>query len=191
MQSSKCFLFSFFFFFFFSNSPRRERNKVQGGREWGERSCWPTPVTISCMFDLMFFEKRVHRTSQCPCPVPIRWESVCVGGALNHKWHPASSGTIWESEPAREEQNVPCIHPFARRRRLHSRLLTIASNYPHFFFSSSSWWNGHGARLSCVSVRLRWWNRKKKKGGGAAKKRDSMCLSEWRWRVSVWLVNPV
>lgn len=28
----------------------------------------------------------------------------------------------------------PSIHPFAHRCRLHSRLLTIASNYPHYFF---------------------------------------------------------
>ena len=30
-----------------------------------------------------------------------------------------------------------------------------------------------------------------RKGVAMEKKRDSMCLSEWRWRVSVWLVNPV
>lgn len=33
---------------------------------------------------------------------------------LNHKWHPASPGTIWESEPAQEEQNVPSIHQSIR-----------------------------------------------------------------------------
>ena len=86
------------------------------------------------------------------------------------------------------------IHPFAHHCRLHSRLLTIASNYPHcfffFFFSFFFPFTADeiltepvsAARLCC-------------RGGEAEvaieRKIDSMCLSEWRWRVSVWLVNPV
>lgn len=39
----------------------------------------------------------------------------------------------------------------------------------------------------CLSVSAR----RGEKGVSLERKRDSMCLSEWRWRVSVWLVNPV
>lgn len=45
------------------------------------------------------------------------------------------------------------------------------------------WWNPLSACLSCVCLA--------EKGAALRRKRDSMCLTEWRWRVSVWLVNPV
>ncbi len=44
----------------------------------------------------------------------VLFPSVERLGPLNHKWHPASPGTIWESQPAQEEQNVPSIHPSIR-----------------------------------------------------------------------------
>ena len=51
------------------------KTECRGRESEGEKSCRPAPVTVSCMFDLMFFEKRVQGTSQWPCPVPIRREA--------------------------------------------------------------------------------------------------------------------
>lgn len=62
------------------------------------------------------------------------------------------------------------IRPFAHRCCQHSRPLTIATNYPHFFFFVPAADEiPTERRLSCVCLR--------EKGAVQQRKRDSMCLS--------------
>lgn len=87
------------------------------------------------------------------------------------------------------------IHPFAHRccRRLHfSRLLTISQAITLTFFFKllmKSSQNLPQPRLCEADGEDR--ERDKRGEGAIERKKDSMCLCEWRWRVSVWLVNPV
>lgn len=123
----------------------------------------------------------------------VLFPSVERLGPLNHKWHPASPGTIWEPEPAQEEQNVPSIHPSIRPplppalKTSHHRKQLPSLFFCFFFFFPLPLMKSSQSLVSAVCLCCR--------GGEAEvaieRKIDSMCLSEWRWRVSVWLVNPV
>lgn len=95
----------------------------------------------------------------------------------------------------------PSIHPFSRplppalktshhRNQLPSLFLFYFSPlfFPLLLMKSSQ-----SLSQLCVCVGESRPERGEAEGGFFffEKKRDSMCLSEWRWRVSVWLVNPV
>lgn len=77
--------------------------------------------------------------------------------------------------PHRRNKMFPLsIYPFAHCCRLHSRLLTIATNYPHFFFFFFyCWWNPHRACLSCVSVLVRQTQRER---GRDREEKEKVCV---------------
>lgn len=139
------------FFFFWDK-------RVNQSAEWGqseERSCRSAPVTVSCMFDLTF----LWGTSAGDVTMAhVLFPSAERLGPLNHKWHPGrpqpgNNMSVCARTGGTKCSLKPSTHLFAHRCRLHSRLHTIASNYPHFFPPFfNRWWNPHRACLSCVCV---------------------------------------
>lgn len=146
----------------------------------------PCHHLIHVWFNVLWETSAQDVTMAVPCSHPP-WESG--GPWIINDTRPHQEQ--YESRsPHRRNKMFPLSIHSPQRRCMHSRLLTIASNYPHFFPPADEILAESPSRLRfCASVLA-------KQGGGgegrqAAGKRDSMCLSEWRWRVSVWLVNPV
>lgn len=85
----------------------REWNIVQKGRVKREVAGPPLSTSHACLIwcSLRNECEGCHNGH-------VLFPSVERLGPLNHKWHPASPGTIWE--PVQEEQNVPSIHPSIR-----------------------------------------------------------------------------
>lgn len=177
-------------FFFFSET-REWKQSAEAERARGEKlPARPCHRLMHVWFDVLWETSAGGVTMAMSCSHPSRgWGPWIINDTRPHREQYESPS------PHRRNKMFPLsIHPFAHRCRLHSRLLTIASNYPHcfflfffFLFFPLPLMKSSQSLVSAVCLCCR--------GGEAEvaieRKIDSMCLSEWRWRVSVWLVNPV